>query len=290
MRRMLLGVVVASLATAIGCAAPRPEGEEPLRYRDQVFPGVSVMRDLTYGTAPDDQGQPVTLKLDLWEPAWDSVARRPAVVWVHGGGFATGSKSSGAQWAGYFAKLGYVAVSIDYRLLSAQGCGGQQMPSPACQTAALAAQHDAQAAVRWLRANADTHRIDPQRIGMAGASAGAVTSLLAAWRSDDPGTSGSPGHSSAIRGAFSVSGGTPTSEYIGAGDAPAYFLHGTADVTVPYSWAAGNAATMFNLGIEVYLNPLDGVGHGLPGEHRPLINEQSNYFFYRVMDLANAER
>ena len=54
-----------TLSLAVGCAVPRPEGPEPLRYRDQVFPTVNVSRDLTYGTAPDAQGNPVTLKLDL---------------------------------------------------------------------------------------------------------------------------------------------------------------------------------------------------------------------------------
>ena len=289
-KRLQLGVLVLSLALAVGCSVSRPEGPEPLRYRDQVFSTVNVSRDLTYGTAPDAQGNPVTLKLDLYEPAGDTVARRPAVVWVHGGGFTTGSKSSGERWATLFAKQGYVAVSIDYRLLSANGCGGQPEPSPQCLRAALAAQYDAQAAIRWLRANADARRIDRERIGIAGSSAGGVTSVLVATRSDDPGSSGNPGYSSSVRGAFSVSGGTPTNEFINAGDAPTYFLHGTADTTVPYSWAASNAGAMFNLGIEVWINPLEGVGHGLPASARPIIDEQSNYFFYRVMDLANAPR
>ncbi len=289
-KRLQLAVLALTLALAVGCSVARPEGPEPLRYRDQVFPTVNVSRDLTYGTAPDAQGNPVTLKLDLYQPAGDTVGRRPAVVWVHGGGFTTGSKSSGERWATLFAKQGYVAVSIDYRLLSATGCGGQPAPSPQCLQAALAAQYDAQAAIRWLRANADARRVDPGRVGVAGSSAGGVTSVLLATRSDDPGSSGNPGYPSTVRGAFSVSGGTPTSEFINAGDAPTYFLHGTADTTVPYSWAVGNAAAMYNLGIEVWLNPLEGVGHGLPASARPIIDEQSNYFFYRVMDLANAPR
>lgn len=255
-----------------------------------MFPTVSVQRDLTYGSASDAQGNPVTLKLDLWEPAFDSAARRPAVVWVHGRGFTSGSKSSGAQWAAFFAKIGYVAVSIDYRLLSETGCGGQTGPGPQCERAALAAQHDAQAAVRWLRAKADAHRIDRGRIGMAGASAGGVTSLLSAWRSDDPGTSGNPGYSSAIGGAFSVSGGTPTSEHIGAGDAPAMFVHGTEDSAVPYSWAAANAGAMYNAGLLVYFHPLEGVGHGIPSQYRPQIQQQADYFFYEALDLAGVER
>jgi acetyl esterase/lipase len=199
-----------------------------------------------------------------------------------------GSKSSGASIATFYARLGYVAVSIDYRLLSPVGCGGNPDPTPTCQAAALGAQHDAQAAVRWLRRNAATYRIDPGRIAMGGSSAGAVTSLLAAWRSEDPGDSGNPGFSSAIGGAVSVSGGTPTDEFIGPGDAGALFIHGTADRTVPYAWAVSNAGRMYNLGLPVVFEPLEGAGHGLGGQYGDLIQQQSSYFLYGMLDLARA--
>jgi dipeptidyl aminopeptidase/acylaminoacyl peptidase len=273
-----------------GCTVPRPPGDGSLRYRDQVFSGVTVTNDLTYGSAPDLEGNPVTLKLDLYQPTGDTIAKRPGLVWVHGGGFTTGSKSSGRARATFFARLGYVAVSIDYRLLSPDGCGGNPDPTPICETAALAAQHDAQAAVRWLRANAATYGIDTSRIAIAGASAGAVTSLLVDWRPEDPGTSGNPGPSSAVRAAVSVSGGTPTNEFITAGDGPALFIHGTEDQVVPYQWAVQNAAAMHNLGILTVLEPLEGEGHGLAGEYGALINEQADYFLWWAMDLGNAER
>jgi acetyl esterase/lipase len=255
-----------------------------------VFSSVDVSQDLTYGSAPDNDGNPVTLRLDLYQPSGDTVSRRPAVVYVHGGGFSHGDKSAGGNFARYFAQRGYVAVSINYRLLAPLGCGGQDPPPPECASAALAAQHDAQAAVRWLRANAAARRVDPDRIGMAGASAGAITSLLTAWRSEDPGSSGNPGHSSAIRGAVSISGGTPTDEYINQGDAPAIFFHGTEDQTVPFDWAVSNAAAMYNAGIPIFLETFGGAGHGLLGEgYRDVIFEQSDYFLYTFLDLANAE-
>ncbi|MBA3263524.1 MAG: alpha/beta hydrolase fold domain-containing protein [Thermoleophilaceae bacterium] len=61
----------------------------------------------------------------------------------------------------------------------------QSRPTPVCENGALEAQHDAQAAVRWLRANAATYRIDPTRIAIGGGSAGAVTSLLVDWHPED---------------------------------------------------------------------------------------------------------
>jgi hypothetical protein len=75
-------------------------------------------------------------------------------------------------------------------------------------------------------------------------SAGAVTSLLVDWRPEDPGKSGNPGFSSAIRAAVSVSGGTPTNEAIDEDDPPAIFFHGSEDRTVPFPFpSSGRSAT-----------------------------------------------
>jgi acetyl esterase/lipase len=284
MRSLVALALGAALLT--GCTVPRPPGDGTLRYRDQFFSGVTATTDITYGSAPDADGNPVDLKLDLYQPTGDSAAKRPALVWVHGGGFTMGDKSSGRGRVTFFARLGYVAVSINYRLLSPDGCGGNPNPTPVCQNAALEAQHDAQAAVRWLRANAATYRIDTSRIAMAGASAGAVTSVLAATHSEDPGTSGNPGFASDIRAAVSVSGGMPTNELIDAGDAPTMFIHGTEDRVVPFAWALQNAAAMYNLGILTVLEPLEGAAHGLPADYGPLIDEQSDYFLFFAMDLG----
>ncbi len=283
-------MLLAALGLLGGCTLPPPPGAAPLRYRDVVFSSVGVTRDLTYGSAPGADGRPVSLKLDLYQPSGDGVARRPAVVYVHGGGFCCGDKSGGAGFATYFAQRGYVALSINYRLLAPNGCGGQIDPSQVCIDAALAAQHDAQAAVRWLRAKASTYRIDPNRIAVAGASAGAVTSLLVDWRKEDPGTSGNPGYSSAVRAAVSISGGAPTNDYITSDDGPAIFFHGTEDKTVPYSWATQNAAAMFNLGIPVVFEAFQGVGHGLAQSGLgDLIHQQSSYFLYTMLDLGHAD-
>jgi dienelactone hydrolase len=121
---------------------------------------------------------------------------------------------------------------------------------------------------------------------MAGASAGAVTSVLAATHSEDPGSSGNPGYPSNIRAAVSVSGGMPTNELIDAGDAPTLFIHGTEDNVVPFEWALQNAAAMYNLGILTVLEPLEGAGHGLAADYGALINEQSDYFLWFAMDLG----
>ena len=288
MRRLV--PLLAAVALLAGCTVPRPPGDGPLRYRDIVFNSVSKSADVQYGTAPNLQGTPVALKLDFYQPTGDTNARRPVIIWVHGGGFSGGDKSDGTDWATAFARRGYAAVSLGYRLLAPGPCGGSGPVPEYCYTAAEGAQHDAQAAVRFLRRNADFLGIDPNRIAMAGESAGAVTSLLVGWRSDDPGTSGNPGFPSDIRAAVSVAGGLPINDYIGAGDAPAFFFHGTADPTVPFSWATTNIQAMVQNGLIVGLRPYDGEGHGVLGAHRDEIHEQASYFLYFMMDLAHAAR
>ena len=278
------------MAVAAGCALPAPSGDAPLRYRDFVFSSVSVTSDLSYGSAPDLQGNPVDLRLDLYQPTGDTALRRPAIVWIHGGGFTGGGKLNAniVEYARRYARLGYVAVSIDYRLLAGEGCGGNPEPTPECRNAALAAQHDAQAAVRWLRSRAATHRIDPSRIAVAGSSAGAVTALLVGTNRADVGNSGNPGFDSAVGGVASLSGGLPTNETIDAGDAPTIFFHGSLDTTVPQSWADSNAAALRAAGDFVTFHAFPDTGHGL-GAHRTFITQQSSYFFYYMLDLAGAD-
>lgn len=209
---------------------------------------------------------------------------------MHGGGFSAGDKSDGTDWATAFARRGYVAISLGYRLLGPGPCGGTGPVPDYCYNAAFGAQHDAQAAVRWLRKNASFLKIDPNRIAMAGESAGAVTSLLVGWRGDDPGGSGNPGPSSRIRAAVSVAGGLPRNDFIGAGDAPAFFFHGTADPTVPFQWATGNIKAMHNAGLTVGIRTFDAEGHAILAAHRDLIHQQASYFLYYLLDLARAAR
>jgi predicted esterase len=280
--------VVAALAIALitGCTVPRPPGDSPLRYRDQVFSAVGITSDLQYGQAPDSNGDPVDLKLDLYQPTGDTETLRPALVWVHGGSFSGGDKTNfvPTDVANTFAKMGYVVVSINYRLL---GSGCVQNPSN-CTIAALEAQHDAQAAVRWLRANAATYKIDATRIGIGGESAGAITATLVGLHSEDPGTSGNPGFPSTVGGFVSVSGGLPNGLFASSGDSPGIFFHGTADGTVSPQWSVQTAVAMLNAGVPAWLQLQNGAGHVPWVQYRSLYLEQADYFLYDALDLAHA--
>jgi acetyl esterase/lipase len=191
MRRLFVLVVGCVAVFASGCVhLTTPEGPAPLRYRDAVFANVTKTTDITYDTALNQQGQTVTLKLDVYSPTGDTETSRPAIVWVHGGGFSSGNKNSPeiVDEANTFARKGYVNVSISYRLTPG-GCSASG-PTAECVQAIFDAQHDAQSAVRFLRANASTYGVDVDRIAIGGTSAGALTALHVGFNSDDPGDGG----------------------------------------------------------------------------------------------------
>lgn len=282
-------VALLALIALAGCTVPAPPGAAPLRYRDAVFPSFTTTSNIQYGSAPDLSGNPQALLLDLYQPAGDTAPLRPAIVWVHGGGYCCGDKSSGpsADLAQKFVQLGYVTVSINYRLMAPGGCTGSGGLSATCVTAALDAKEDAQAAVRWLRANAATYRIDPNRIGIGGDSAGAITATLVGLDAQDPGNSGNPGYSSAVQAFMSLSGGVPGAMFASAGDAPGLLFSGTADPIVPFQWSAQTAGALLDDGVAAFLEPFQGAGHDPYTEFESQIVSQSDYFFYDFLDVAD---
>ena len=265
-----LGVTVLLAVGLVAGAACNPSG----RYFNEVFSTVSVSKDLQYGAAPDENGQTERLLLDLYQPAGDDQARRPAIVWVHGGGFRAGDKAAQAGNATTFAKRGYVTVSINYRLRD--GDLGQAIAD---------AQHDAQAAVRWLRRYADQYRIDRDRIAIGGTSAGAITALYVGNHAEDPGTSGNPGYRSDVGAAVSISG---FGGWYSAGDPPAVLFHGTADATVDHSLAVETCRRHRAAGNTCELHSYEGAGHGLYADaaRRADIQSKTAAVLYRHLDLG----
>ena len=117
-----------------------------------------TVRDIEYGRVGD-----ISLKLDFYEPT-QRRPERPLIIWIHGGAWQSGSKSGVP-----IAKLreqGFAIASVDYRL------------SPVAKFPAQI--HDIKAAIRYLRANADRFKFDPNRFVLAGSSAGGHLAVLAA--------------------------------------------------------------------------------------------------------------
>ena len=158
---------------------------------------VAVERDVVYATADGywsrtPQGapkevvkllsemqtpEPLQLLADIYTPVGDSSVSRPLLMILHGGAFLLGNKEEPAHvaWCQYFASLGYVAVSMDYRL------GFHLYNKNSYAAAEQAAVEDLEQALAFLLARRDL-RIDPARIFLAGTSAGAATALSLAYR------------------------------------------------------------------------------------------------------------
>lgn len=121
------------------------------RARRQRAPeGVRVYRDIEYARVGDKR-----LLLDVYVDE-KAEGRLPLIVWIHGGGWRSGSKNNCPALR--FTGKGFVVASVNYRLSHEA-----QFPSQI---------KDCKAAIRWLRANADQYHIDPERIGAWGSSAG----------------------------------------------------------------------------------------------------------------------
>jgi para-nitrobenzyl esterase len=135
-----------------------PKGEYPPAYRS-LFPEVVI---------PGDE----CLNLNVWTPDPDATGL-PVLVWIHGGSFMNGSGSVAEYDGAAFARDGIVCVTINYRM-SAEGF--LHLDDGVANLGLL----DQVAALRWVQENIAAFGGDPDRVTVAGESAGAmsVTTLL----------------------------------------------------------------------------------------------------------------
>ena len=105
------------------------------------------------------------LLLDLYLPK-DAGRPLPVIVFLHGGGWRGGTRTTGPDFRRFFAQDGFAMASIEYRLTPSV-----TFPSNV---------EDVKTAVRWLRANAATHGLNADRICLWGTSAGGHLAAVAA--------------------------------------------------------------------------------------------------------------
>jgi acetyl esterase/lipase len=167
-------LIVLTLALAMSTArAQQPQQEEK---RPALPEGSTALRDLPYV-----KGGHKAQVLDLFLPP-KSDKPAPLVIWVHGGAWLGGSKNQCP--ALFLLARGYAVASVGYRL---------------SQVATFPAQiHDCKAAVRYLRAHAREHNIDPDRFGAWGSSAGGHLVALLGTSGDVPEMDGELGDDKSV--------------------------------------------------------------------------------------------
>ena len=231
------------------------------RYQTEIFSSVNITT-VNYSDVYND----IRHLMDIYTPNGDTAINRPVVIYVHGGGFHMGNKNSVdcVDFCESFAKKGYVAVSINYRLSDYS----TWMSSNKEQYESIVrAVFDSKAAVRYLRKdfeNNNNYGIDTSAIFLGGYSAGAVTAIHHAYIdniTDLPdnlididgtiysmqssvdsiggvygleGDAGNYGYSSKISGVISFAGGIVQTSLIDQYDEPLVSVHGTFDLIAGY--------------------------------------------------------
>ncbi len=258
-----------------------------------------------------------SLTLDLYVPKGGTVPA-PLVVYIHPGGWSSGSSSMGAEYAAYLVPAGFAVASINYRL-----SGDSVFPAQI---------NDCKGAIRWLRANATRYNLDPNNVGAFGHSAGAHLAALV-------GTSG--GITMATSGAVtmdlegSVGGNTQYSSMVqavadffgpsnlvefykittqGSGTnlvgcaistcpdkaklaspttfvsraaPPFLIMHGTADDVVPFSQSQLMDSALRAAGATVSFTPVQGANHGFDAAwSKPEIQTAVVNFFTKYLKSA----
>ncbi len=251
---------------------------------DTAKPAIEIefTKDIVYGHAGEQD-----LKLNLATPK-GLTHPAPAVVWIHGGAWRGGKREDFDGVIRQSAEHGYVSVSISYRLVPKHLFPAQI--------------EDCKCAVRWLRENAKRLNVDPDRIGVVGASAGAhLAMLLGAMDSGDglEGQGGSANQSSRVQAVVSFCGptnlqsdfpdasknlvadfvGGPAKEkadvakaaspisYVNKDDPPMLLIQGTKDPLVPHDQAVQMVEALTAAGVPGRVELLIGEGHGWPGQH-----------------------
>lgn len=262
-------------ATAQAAAAPGT-GRAPAGGGMAAAVATPTAKDLAYASLSTAQ------KLDIYLPAGNGPF--PVVVNIHGGGFSGGDKANPAAVDSLLA-AGYAVASVNYRL------SGEALAPAQIQ--------DIKAAVRWLRANAATYRLDPLKFAAFGQSAGAN---LAALLGTSCGVAalegaelGNAGQSSCVQAVIDWFGPTDflqmDKQFTGtscpvthdAANSPESMLLGAAIQTVPEKAKAANPITYVTAKAPAFL-----IQHGTADCNVP--PQQSQLLYDALKPLIGADK
>ncbi len=234
----------------------------------------SPSREMVYRELGD-----VVLRLQIFEPdastsnsnsKAEPAEARPAILFFFGGGWTGGSSLQFRPWAKHFASLGWLGMTVDYRVYSRHG------------TKPAAALDDARAAYRFVVENAALWGVDPSRIVLAGGSAGghlAAATVIAPWperggRGDPAGlvllnpaldtrVDGEQDYLAGIADFFEGRGEEISPfHHVRPGLPRTLVAHGTADGIVPFEHSRNFCERMVAAGNACTLLPYEGEHHG----------------------------
>lgn len=245
---------------------PFKEYPETWTYRDSTY-AVTVIENVVYGkaqgywtsysgigeTATDmynaksdelDQGmKELELTMDVYLPKDNREVSRPLLVLIHGGSFFVGDKTDLGfpAWARAFAGMGYVVASVNYRLGFKIG-----LDIASVKQAGFRGVQDVDAAIRYLIHHHDTYAVDPERVFVAGTSAGGITALNVAFMRDENIPSGVKDEggiksvnpemteSYTVRAVGNMWGAVNDLSILGNASASVISFHSTGDPIVPF--------------------------------------------------------
>jgi predicted esterase len=204
------------------------------RFSEPLFDEI-MMETYTYATKDGEN-----LDLDIYLPQYDSELKRPTLIYVHGGGFNEGARNHKGvpEFCNQLASYGYVVVSMSYRLTRKNKPEGFGCNCPAATklNTFYAAVEDVQDATFFLIENREQFAIDPQKIILAGSSAGAEAVLNTAYQ--PPYCYGLDSGPVSFAGVISMAGAIPdTIALYNESAIPSLLFHGTDDNLVPYATA-----------------------------------------------------
>ncbi len=230
------------------------------------------------------------LYFDLYEPAINTQEYRPLVITLFGGSFVAGSRDyeDMEAWCKQLARQGYMAASIDYRLISAGQLSGDNLIRAGYLTTL-----DVLAAIHYFKTHCDQYRIDTNRIFLLGQSAGATAILHAIYLDEDerppetkepvmlPALSTAHKASSRVAGAVILWGSIQNPTMIDADErTPVCLIHGKNDHILPIG--GGNAFKIHSFpyvyGGQTIANRLTQIGQN-DFEYHKFDNEGHAFYF-----------
>ena len=250
-------------------------------FRDRLmnFEG-KMVADIPFCNVINSADQQETLHLDIYLPPGDSQALIPAVLWFHGGAFRPGNDKRQVyipRFASAFASLGYVGIAPDYRV--------RADPTTDIKSIVRDAVADGRAAWEWVRKHAHEYQIDPNRIALAGGSAGGMLVLNLVHDPSAP-------LDARKDGLFAVLDlwGTPGDksrlfEQVNPRSPATLIVHGTADALVPYEGSVNFSKELSAAGVENKLLTLPDAPH-TPLMHMDRIVTETAQFFTRVLSSS----